>query len=360
LEKVLRMVFRSTLETRKDYSETELRMHVLMLTVMALTAGGHILFAVFFGMVGCVPLVVTHVSSLAGFAFVAYLIFHRRFDMAGILLSVLITASSLEAIYFVGGDNFSIFYQILVLLMALIIPYRNKGISIAIGVAMPLLMIASNAWNLLQTAPYDIGSYNKALSFLNIVVNSGCFAILLMLEKSVRQVIARFQQERISELETQANVDALTGLYNRRFGQAYLERLRMEAANESSCIAFCDLDDFKAINDRYGHDVGDRVLKAVAKELMLGMRKTDLACRWGGEEFLLVLPGMPLEKAHPLIDEMRWRVEQTAVNVGDEEVFVSMTIGLTVLDVWDIPGSLERCDSNMYAGKRTGKNRVVG
>lgn len=160
-------------------------------------------------------------------------------------------------------------------------------------------------------------------------------------------------------LQEMANVDALTGLLNRRSGQVALE-IELQQADGSGApmsVAMGDIDHFKEINDRLGHAVGDDVLRSVAASLRGGMRGTDFAIRWGGEEFLVLLPKTPLEDAVPLTEGIR-NLVATTPQVASDPVTISFGVGQ-----WR-PGEstaafVERIDAAMYAAKSGGRNRVV-
>lgn len=164
------------------------------------------------------------------------------------------------------------------------------------------------------------------------------------------------QQMALQEL---ANVDALTGLLNRRSGQVALEIELQQAAASGApmSVAMGDIDHFKRINDRLGHAVGDDVLRSVAASLRGGMRSNDLAIRWGGEEFLILLPNTPLDKAVPLAERVR-NLVATTPQVAADPVTISFGVGQ-----WR-PGEsfatfVDRIDAAMYEAKSSGRNRVV-
>ncbi len=159
-----------------------------------------------------------------------------------------------------------------------------------------------------------------------------------------------------------AERDALTGLRNRRSG---LARLDIEASRSARvgcpfCVALCDIDRFKAFNDRYGHETGDRVLKAVAKALEEGVRLEDMALRWGGEEFLMLLSGDALPKALEAAERLRRSVAERSVAAGDELLSVSITIGVAEYSPGEpVDRLIARADAAMYKGKAAGRNVVV-
>ena len=167
-----------------------------------------------------------------------------------------------------------------------------------------------------------------------------------------------------TRLETLAIRDELTGLYNYRYLQSRMheEFKRAERYREPLSCAMLDIDHFKSFNDRYGHDVGDRVLKGVAARLIEAVREVDVVARYGGEEFLLVLPSTHLAGALTVADRV-WRAigEQpfTITEGKDEKITVSLGValypsrGITTRDAL-----LKAADRALYKAKEDGRNRI--
>lgn len=154
--------------------------------------------------------------------------------------------------------------------------------------------------------------------------------------------------------------DALTALANRRFGDQRLRQIVKNAAADgtSFCIAIGDIDDFKKINDTYGHDCGDLVLKRVAEVFRRRMRGNGFAARWGGEEFLLVFENMDLMRAKLLLKEILDDIRSMECKYDDVTVCVTMTFGLTQGDTENVTELLRTADDRLYKGKNSGKNQV--
>jgi diguanylate cyclase (GGDEF)-like protein len=122
-----------------------------------------------------------------------------------------------------------------------------------------------------------------------------------------------------------------------------------------------DLDHFKSINDRYGHNSGDAVLSAVGETLLGTLRASDIRSRWGGEEFLVVLPESTIERASSAAESLRQRIAATTVRDGTHTVRVTTSIGITLArpGETDIPRLLSRADTALYQAKSEGRNRVM-
>ncbi|RLE30888.1 MAG: hypothetical protein DRJ61_12060, partial [Acidobacteria bacterium] len=196
-------------------------------------------------------------------------------------------------------------------------------------------------------------------------------AIVLMLLTNQYRLKARAHREitqakddleaahkRLDEL---ARTDSLTGLANRREAETRLaaEVRRFERSHQSFAVLMLDIDHFKRINDVHGHDIGDRVLENFAEVLRTSTRSIDLIARWGGEEFLLVLPGTDLRGAGVVADSIRKRLANPPFTVGDRPFPVTATVGISLYQGEEVAALLKRADDALYEGKRAGRDRVV-
>ncbi len=156
--------------------------------------------------------------------------------------------------------------------------------------------------------------------------------------------------------------DGLTGLYNRRYLDETLEREVSRARREGNPLALVmiDIDYFKRVNDTYGHQVGDEALRMLASVLLANIRAEDVACRYGGEEFLMLLPNMPLEAALERAELWRSAVEQLAITLGKVPITFTVSLGVAAYpEHGKTPDDLTRCaDQALYRAKNEGRNQV--
>lgn len=166
----------------------------------------------------------------------------------------------------------------------------------------------------------------------------------------------------IDELKMLAYQDQLTELPNRRYLDQQLENHIRLNENEvhKVALAFVDIDHFKHINDHYGHNIGDDVLKMIAKTMKSGTRHTDIVGRWGGEEFIVIFNHMN-ELALPRVcEKIRMLVEASGLRLEQEEIKVTISIGATLILKGDTAKSLvQRADELLYESKTCGRNRVT-
>jgi diguanylate cyclase (GGDEF)-like protein len=176
-------------------------------------------------------------------------------------------------------------------------------------------------------------------------------------------VIALANAQRHRTVEQQALVDGLTGLANRRLCTAALEKelARASRFGEPLALVLTDIDDFKNINDRWGHPTGDEVLKVFADTLRKSVREIDLAGRWGGEEFALLLPGTDLHGGHELAERVRRKlVRRKFFGPDGERIRVTASFGVAAFpEEATQEGLVAASDGALYEAKRSGKNRVA-
>jgi len=158
-----------------------------------------------------------------------------------------------------------------------------------------------------------------------------------------------------------AATDKLTGLLNRHACSIVLERL-MAAYRRTPCpisVLLADVDHFKEINDRYGHQAGDQVLSSLARQLKSGIRESDIAVRWGGEEFLVILQNCDQTEARQLAEKLRQLAASCIANPENPAIRVSISIGVSQFDGQEsLDQTIDRADAALYSAKQSGRDQV--
>lgn len=162
-------------------------------------------------------------------------------------------------------------------------------------------------------------------------------------------------------LDQAMRTDYLTGLLNRRafFDRVEEERSRSRRHGGKICILMADIDDFKVVNDRFGHDAGDAVLVATTRAIVAGLRHEDLKVRWGGEEFLALLPETSLQGALAAAEKLRSLVAETVTEAKGERISLTLSIGVAEDLADSIEEAIRAADQALLEAKRLGKNRTV-
>jgi two-component system cell cycle response regulator len=161
-----------------------------------------------------------------------------------------------------------------------------------------------------------------------------------------------------------AVIDGLTGLHNRRYLDSHLQTLFERAVERRRPLSMmiADLDHFKQINDTYGHDVGDAVLREAARRLRQNVRGIDLACRYGGEEFVIVMPETSGEIAEKVAERIRRQISDAPFDAGGTLLRLTASFGISCVSSGNdtLPAMIKRADEALYQAKNSGRNQVVG
>jgi diguanylate cyclase (GGDEF)-like protein/PAS domain S-box-containing protein len=166
-------------------------------------------------------------------------------------------------------------------------------------------------------------------------------------------------QRRVREDDS---LDPVTGLPPRRLGELHLQTLMRAVAERTTTLGvlFIDADRFKNVNDTFGHRTGDDVLRMVGQSLANGLRRGDIPMRWGGEEFLALLPGTDQAGLQATAERVRMLVENSWIQKGEVQVRVTVSVGATMARPTETPdGLVDRADGLMYLSKRGGRNRAT-
>ena len=161
-------------------------------------------------------------------------------------------------------------------------------------------------------------------------------------------------------LKAKANTDPLTGLNNRSMAIDYLQEFVKKTDEMIASICICDIDHFKNVNDTFGHDVGDLVLKAVADAMRNAIGENGFVARWGGEEFFIAFPGLNGDDAKDLLYKVQSAIRKVSVESSGQAISVTLTYGLTEYDNnKTLTENLKDADNNLYTGKQRGRNTIV-
>jgi len=201
--------------------------------------------------------------------------------------------------------------------------------------------------------------------FLMIATMMPTMSVLAAQHARLRRRLKRQTQElagALAKIQFLATRDELTGLVNRRQALELLERERQRTLRTGAafCVALIDLDHFKQVNDSHGHATGDEALRMFAREAQKLVRATDALARWGGEEFLLLMPDSALPPAREGVDRVRRCIEAVVVAVDDARLTITLSAGVVQHRQGEtVAQTIERADAALYCAKAEGRNRVV-
>jgi diguanylate cyclase (GGDEF)-like protein len=207
--------------------------------------------------------------------------------------------------------------------------------------------------------------YPPRVEAVTFVIMAGCSLTVTFLTGEMNKLRARLKAKRekleaaLQTIRLLATTDELTGVSNRRHMHEMLADEERHAPPRPACIALLDIDFFKRINDLHGHAAGDTVLRTVALRLREDLRRGAMLARWGGEEFLVLLPAVPLDEAYAFIESVRAGMANLVVPGGDSALRVSFSAGLAARHgAESFSDTIRRADKALYRAKAAGRNRV--
>ncbi|RRS04623.1 GGDEF domain-containing protein [Aquabacterium soli] len=233
------------------------------------------------------------------------------------------------------------------------------------GIGMICMLLGMLVWCILSRQE----NFEPRLQTLIIVTTCFILALLTWQSHGFAMRRKRMSADRkalaaaLQEVEVLMQHDTLTGLYNRQHLQTRLEaeRERARAGGHRFCVALIDLDHFKLINDRHGHAMGDHVLVAFARQAQAVLRETDTIARWGGEEFLILLPDTePVDKAGIALRRLQASLRGAPISDAEPNMRVTFSAGVAEWAKGEsIEQLLDRADAALYDAKRQGRDRAV-
>ncbi len=331
-------------------------MFLALLGVVAVVAGlTHLCLLLLFAATGVSALAQVNVASVLCYVLAALLLRRGWSRSAMFLMGTEIIAHGLLAVAVIGWQSGFHFYIILIIPVVIVNSLLSPGPKAALGLGVGLLYLAMD-WRWRTATPYMDAprAVLDALYYFNLTAT---LVILGLLATVYFRLVTNAQQR----LRDVARTDPLTQLRNRRYAleAAQLEAARVQRGAGPLAVLLGDIDHFKVINDTHGHEVGDEALKAVAEVLRNGVREVDHVARWGGEEFLVLLPGTDAAEALAVAERLRAGVHAVSVPAAPGW-FMGITLGVSVMEPGEtFEQALQRADRALYQGKAAGRNRVV-
>ncbi len=316
----------------------------------------HGLFAVFGLLMGAPQLTLLQLVSIAVYA-VSFAIARRRmlWLQTSLVYLDLLVHSTLAG-WIVGVEAGFQYYSWILLPLVFTNVHRTLRSKVITAALLSVVFVVIDLW--LRHAQPLVAIEPAALAALRYF-NIGCYLLALGMASYAHGKTARELQER---LRSAAGTDSLTALMNRRrMSERLVEEVaRARRKGDALSLMLLDIDRFKTINDEHGHAQGDRVIAHVADVLRTGVRQVDMVSRWGGEEFLILLPDTDVQAAAELAERIRRQVTLKVHRVEGVESRVTITAGIATLRPREsIEATIHRADVALYEGKRAGRDRVV-
>lgn len=260
-----------------------------------------------------------------------YLIYSGGVENTGPLWIYIIPPVAL----FLGGLSFGLFNIFLFIIIAAVLMFYNSGA-------------------LLATEYSTSFKLRLIYSFLTVTFLSYCYEYSRKLSlNNIKELSEKF--------ERMAKHDSLTGLSNRRdmMEKIQTEYARVSRSHNTTSLLLCDIDHFKQVNDSYGHEAGDIILTQLSKHFKKMIRQQDVVSRWGGEEFLFLLPDANLKSAEAAAENIRQKVAEIQFEIGDTSTQITLSIGVATLsEHCSITDSIGKADKYLYKAKQNGRNQI--
>jgi len=283
---------------------------------------------------------------------VARQIIGQRSNLAMWLLTLEVTAHAALAVALLGWSSGFQYYLIPLIPFMM---FNDRASTLSISAASAAVIVAFALLRGLAPLDVELPRALQMFRYANMVIPFGMLGLLSYYFRLASTDVERKMTE-------MALTDPLTGLFNRRQMNQRLqeEAARFRRAGSDFSVIIADIDHFKAINDRHGHDMGDRVLLRVALLFGEGLRTGDAVARWGGEEFLVLLPGTHLNAAQEVAQRLRSAAETRLGALDGLKSPLTVTFGVAAFsESASLEGCLKAADDALYRGKAEGRNRVV-
>lgn len=229
--------------------------------------------------------------------------------------------------------------------------FHREGKNFLLNITMTLLLLSEEA--------IDKSVDEKEFSFLGEKESENRLESITKTLMILIDQVSTELEEKNAILQKLSYIDSLTGLYNRRFFSETLDHETKRALRykRELSLAILDIDDFKEINDLYGHNIGDIVLRNIASKIQEICRDTDIACRYGGDEIVIIFLETDLDNAKKVCDRICQSINNNTFS--EKEIKITLSIGLAQLNPKDVKNIMNKADENLYEAKNNGKNKVI-
>lgn len=310
-------------------------------------------YVVLFWWLGSGPLAIINLISIAMYVGAYQLVTMRRNTAAVTLIWLEVMLHAALGSLLIGWDS-GFHYYLLLFIPAIVVANTR-------GYAVPLVLTLLAYYLGLRAVCDWLGPLTPlspiSLKWVNALHVALVFGMLSALAAFYRRTVLIAEDR----LRKQATLDPLTGLNNRRHFETLATHVLARSQRDGTPVTLllCDVDHFKRVNDERGHAVGDEVLMAIARMLGQNLRDGDVVARWGGEEFVALMPASPLDKACATAERIRAAVQATPLEVDATPLALTLSFGVAqVHGVQDLHAAIARADKALYDAKNAGRNRV--
>lgn len=315
----------------------------------------HSLFIFLFWHLGVDFMAVFNLFSVSLFLFCVYLLRYKKYDLILSLGNFEAILHALLATYAIGVGSGFYYYLFVLVIVAFVAPARSVRYKVGKITLFLTLFFAIELLFTHHTPPYPVDQ--TTLDYLRLFNLAGFLSIAV----PILFYYVNIASETEKTLYNYATLDPLTGLFNRRYFVSMAEYEFSKRDNNTLSLILTDIDNFKKLNDTYGHHCGDSALILTSAELRSNLRESDILSRWGGEEFLFLLPATALDTAADIAERLRKEIGALEIDCSEQlKLNISATFGIAQRkDGESFDALLARADQALYEGKHSGKNRIV-
>ena len=356
IRRIYNHLYRATGEGLQSESETGDYIIMLVATLFSLVL--HVWLLGVYAIFRIWPLALLNVCSVTIYLISLLCVKKQKYLFSGLISSIEIPIHAIATVYIAGAQPLMVVFILVALILQFILPYGTTGIRVVMGLFQWVALIAYIIIECYHVPLIVLSTFHaRFLMIGNINQAFLACGLEFSLEGIVRHILADFNNLKMEQLEGQAHTDDLTGLHNRRYAQSFFVSVKPE---EAWCVAVLDIDDFKHVNDTYGHAVGDVVLQDLAQTITSSLRSSDIVVRWGGEEFLFLMRDVTLPVAVSVLDQLRQTIAGKPIALDKFSLNITVTIGVASVNGTDVNDAISRSDIKLYEGKAGGKNTCIG
>lgn len=332
-----------------------------MTIITAFAAVPHVFFTFFYLFEGIHTLMWVNIVSLAVYGIAFLLLLKRVRYVSSFIVTVEVIAYALISVYYIGWESGSQWFMLVALLPHYLFSDVLPRHRLVLTVVLAVCLNGAALYGLNARPLVALNSFH-ALQIVNLNILVMAIVFELLLSSLVKVITERIHQKRLDSVRIEALQDPMTGMWNRRYVDDCFDTWFREQAKGQAVLVMLDMDNFKDVNDHFGHDQGDVVLAAFAQGARTHFRYTDLLIRWGGDEFLFILHNLTTEQAYRAMEKLRQYFRRTPLKLDEhtEEYVITFSAGIAVYDpVQGMSHSLKQCDQRLYIAKQQGRDQIT-
>lgn len=336
-----------------------------LITVIAISLGllNHIIFLGIFYKYNITPLYYYNYISIAVFTLLLLTVLkNKNIALIMILAAIEIMIHQSYTVKLIGWEYGFQYYIIAIPALVMLGDFRHLAVPIVFSALSTLVLIIIYFYSLTHPPTFHLEEIKSGLYLFNLVsvaalitVFSGLFAYT---SKQNESILLKTHEQ----LYITATTDSMTKLSNRMktFDLIEDQIVRAKRTRKPFTLAIADIDDFKLVNDNYGHDTGDTVIVSIAQLMKNSLREQDIIGRWGGEEFMIILPDTNINDGKIVLEKLRNNIEKNSTIAKGTSINITITLGVAASNYAEtIDEIIKLADNALYEGKRSTKNCIV-